>query len=434
MEISINDAIGVLTLDKIIDRNPVTVKPDTSVQNAIELMSGVRNKGNPLETNNNSFSSLTKADKQSSYLLVMEEEEIVGIFTEKDVVKLIAAGTDLSDKKISEFMLPNAVVLKQYHNRDVLIAMRMMREYKTSHLPVVTSWGKLIGIITYENIRSALTPGCLLKMRNVFDVMETEVIHSDENLSLMEVAKLMCDRQVSYAVIVEKKTSSKSDRTITIPVGILTEQDLVKFRFLQLDFVTTQAKDVMSQPLSLVNPEDSLWQAHCLMLTKQLRRLVVTSQTGELAGILTQSNILQVFNPLEMSRVVTVLRYQVETRTKELEQTNQKLKQAYEELKQKEREQRLTLESQESFKAYIANLVQEFNRINFAILNNVATLDLKFPRANPEIKLLLENLKDNSERGIQLVEPIFSCTSSSNFQADRQKLVPPESNKNQARR
>ncbi|MDJ0727394.1 MAG: CBS domain-containing protein [Prochloraceae cyanobacterium] len=420
-----DESIGMATLDKIVDRNPLIVKPNTPVQDAIELMSGVRNKKKSLDNANSASANL--AVKKSSYVLIVEEGEVVGIFTETDVVKLIATRTDLSDKKISQFMSSNVIILKQYQERNVSIALTIMRDRKIRHLPVVGSWGQLIGIITYENIRLALTPGCLLKMRSVSDVMETNPVYSDDNLSLVEVANLMQDSGVSYVIIKEKsstsesKSKSVSDSGLTIAIGIITERDLVKFKVLELDFQTTKAKDVMSQPLSPVNPEDSLWQAHRIMLDMGVRRLVVTNKTGELIGILNQGNILQVFDPLEMSRVVTVLRQQVETRTQELEQNNQKLQQAYEQLKQQEQENKLTLKSQENFQSYIDNLLQEFNKINTEILETVRVLNFKYPSADREIKLLLKGLECNSDRSMELVEQVVSLISQPKVKIEKKK-------------
>lgn len=362
MNLSINESIGAPTLDKIIDRNPVIVKADNLVINAIALMARVKGKSIPLANKNNCCCSKINDDRgKSSYVLVVKGTEIVGIFTERDLVKLIAEEIDLTNKKISEVMSPNVITLKQYQNRDVSVALRIMREHNIRHLPVVGSWGQLIGIITHENIRSAITPACLLKMRRVGTVMSTEVVKSSAEVSLKDTAKIMSDRRVSCVVIVEKRKIPQSDRIITIPIGIVTERDLVEFQVLELNFATTRVGSVMSQPLFPVHPQDSLWQTHQLMRARKVRRLVVVGESGELAGIVTQSSILQVFDPLEMSRVITVLQQQVEKRTAQLEQINQDLDRTKQKLERQNRVRKDRLDRVENFEAIAGNIAQEFN-------------------------------------------------------------------------
>ena len=399
MKLSINESIGVLTLDKVIDRNPVTVKPDTPLMCAIALMSEIANKNILLPNKNDSSICFEdEGNKNSSYVLVIEEGKIIGIFTETDVIKLIASETDLSNKTIADVMSNNPISLQQYQERNVSIAVAIMREHNIRHLPVVSSSGQLIGIITHENIRSALTPSCLLKMCCVSDVMNKEVVKSAKNASLLDIAKLISDRRVSCVVIVEETTTATSDLALTIPVGIVTERDLVKFRILKLDFAKTKVSKVMSQPLFLVNPCDFLWQTHLFMSSQQVKHLVVVEKSGKLVGILTQKSILQVFDPLKMSRVITVLQHQVEKRTQELEQ-------------QKQHHSLLQLEEQECFEAIAGSIAKDFDRLIVPILETARILALKFPDADRQTKQLLQLIVANSQRGIDLVEQILSFSS-----------------------
>ncbi|MGQ4647837.1 CBS domain-containing protein [Lyngbya aestuarii] len=62
----------------------------------------------------------------------------------------------------------------------------------------------------------------------------------------------------------------------SLPVGIITERDIVQFQSLQLDLSQTKAETVMSTPLFMLSPEDSLWTAHQEMQQRYLRRLVVS--------------------------------------------------------------------------------------------------------------------------------------------------------------
>lgn len=407
MEVSINNAIGVLTLDKIIDRNPVAVTLDTLVVDAIGLMSPVLEQNISRSTRGNVALSFDKKHRnKSSYVLVVEEERLIGIFTETDLVKLIAEEIDLSGKKMFEVMSVNIITLKQYQSRDVSIALKLMREYNIHHLPVVNSSGLLIGIITYKNIRSSITPGCLLKMRCVSDVMNPTVIQCQEDINLQEIAKNMLENYAKYVVIVDNKTGILPDRSITIPIGIINEADLVEFQVSQLDFQKTKAKDVMGEALFFVSPDDSLWQAHRLMFAKKVQQLIVTKKSGELAGILTESSILQVFNPLEISRLVTILRYQVEIRTKELQQSNRKLEEDNDRLKQEADRRKLDLKRFKKFQNNFNNIANNVDNIITENKGIIYKMKLQLAEGDKEIELALEELAFNAEILIDLVKQI----------------------------
>jgi len=318
------DTTKIQSLDKIIDRNPLIIQADLSIIKVLNLMYGIEKDKESIKKNDRlSFDNTLQ--KKSSYALVMKEQKIIGIFTERDLVKLIADRVDFADRKIAEVMTANVITLEQDCDRDIWMAVAIMRENKIRHLPIVDSSGQLIGVVTQASIRSSLTPGYLLQMRSVADVMSSPVIHCFSNVLLIDIARLMEQYRISCIVIVEKKTTLESDRLLTVPVGIVTERDLVKFRVLELNFEITPVSTVMSQPLFPVNREDSLWEANQLMDSKKLRRLVVVEKSGELAGIVTQTSILKVFDPREMSQVINLLQFQVDRKTTELQEIKKQL-------------------------------------------------------------------------------------------------------------
>ena len=127
---------------------------------------------------------------------------------------------------------------------------------------------------------------------------------------------------------------------------------------MELDLDNIQAQTLMSAPLFLVSPEDSLWAVQRQMQQRRVRRLVVAGEQGELKGIITQNNLLQALDPKEMYGVVELLQRQVgqlesektellqsrteelaeqvKKRTFELESANQQLQQEIRERQQKE--------------------------------------------------------------------------------------------------
>jgi CBS domain-containing protein len=89
------------------------------------------------------------ADKNVGSVLVVKEGKLVGIFTERDLAKLVAKGVSL-DTPLSEVMTKNVHTV---HADDPLVkAVYFMVEYNIRHVPVVDAEGKPIGIISARDI------------------------------------------------------------------------------------------------------------------------------------------------------------------------------------------------------------------------------------------------------------------------------------------
>ena len=257
-------------LKRAINKNPVMVAPETFLVEAIAIMS----------------------QQRSSYVLVVEERQLRGIFTERDLVRITAQQMSLVGVTIGAVMSSRLVTLSLTNVNDIFAALSCLREHRIRHLPIVDDNGSLIGIVTPDIIRHILRPTDLLKLRRVAEVMSTKVIQAVPTVSVLQIAQLMAAHRVSCVVITQ--TNEKGQ---TVPLGIITERDIVQFCILELDLEQTQAETVMSTPLSPITPQDSLWASHQKMQLFRLRRLVVVNEAGNLAGIVTQTSILQVLEP-----------------------------------------------------------------------------------------------------------------------------------------
>jgi hypothetical protein len=295
-------------LEEAIDRNPLTLSPDTLLSDAIFLMSNARGQSCLLDQTLNPIQNeIGKSESRSSCVLVIKDSTLLGIFTERDIVRFTATGMNFEAVTISEIMIQPVITLNQIHLQDIFAALFLFRRYRIRHLPIVDEEGNLVGVISPESIRQVLRPANLLKLRRVADVMNKEVVKSSPITSVLNLAKLMANSRVSCVVITEEDNHGRS-----IPVGIVTERDIVQFQSLALELSKIQAQDVMSTPLFLLSPEDSLWTAHQQMQQRHVRRLVVSSNWGWGLGIVTQTSLLKIFDPVEMYGIIDTLQKTVE--------------------------------------------------------------------------------------------------------------------------
>ena len=301
------------SLEQIIDRQPLTVPPSTLIVEAIALM---QHRGNSC--------SVDSVDPvgNSSCVLVVENSQLLGVFTERDLVRLIAFGnpavyaarssrmiaadTELAGIAIAEVMSRDLVTLTYTGSEDIFAALDLLRSHSIRHLPVVDPKHNLLGLITIKNLRQKLQPMNMMRWRKVAEIMKTEVFHAFPDDSVRHVARLMAENKVSCIAICEAFPETDS----IYPVGIITERDIVQFQNLNLN-LEQPARDVMSAPLFLVSPEDTLWRVHQQMQQHRVRRLLVGTENGELVGIITQTSLLQMFDPAEMYGVIESLQQQV---------------------------------------------------------------------------------------------------------------------------
>jgi CBS domain-containing protein len=297
----------VPALEEAIDRHPLSVTPDTLLVEAIALMSQTRGRSCLLPNLSATPDEMAKSDARSSCVLVRQESQLLGIFTERDIVGLTATGMNFEGIKIASVMTKPVITLNEAYFQDIFAALFLFRRYRIRHLPILNEQGQLVGVVSPESIRQVLRPANLLKLRRVSDVMIKEVIHASMSDSVLTLAQLMAAFRVSCIVITEEE-AEESFR----PVGIVTERDILQFQSLELELSKIQAQDVMSTPLFLLSPEDSLWTAHQEMQRRHVRRLVVSWNWGRGLGIVTQTTLLRVFDPMEMYGVIETLQRTVE--------------------------------------------------------------------------------------------------------------------------
>ncbi len=113
---------------KVKSSNIISITPDTIVYNALELM----------------------VTKNVSALLVLEDEKLVGIFTERDYArKVILKGKNSRDTRIGEIMTEDLITVSPDSMIDE--CMQLMTSRFIRHLPVLEE-KKLIGIISIGDV------------------------------------------------------------------------------------------------------------------------------------------------------------------------------------------------------------------------------------------------------------------------------------------
>lgn len=109
-------------------RKPLSVAPDDSVITALELM----------------------AKNDVGAILVVEGDQLAGIFSERDYArKIILHGKSSKETKVREIMTEKVIYAKPSQTVDECMA--IMTEKRVRHLPVMDN-GKLTGIVSIGDL------------------------------------------------------------------------------------------------------------------------------------------------------------------------------------------------------------------------------------------------------------------------------------------
>jgi CBS domain-containing protein len=321
-EATFDTSLGTPPLAEAIDRQPLIVAANACLADVVKLMHKTAQGSQGLSLTTDALHGA-----RSSCVLVMQDGQLLGIFTERDLVQLTALGVSLSATQICEVMHHPVLTMSERSLHDIFAALFLFRRHRIRHLAIVDEQQNLVGVVSLDSIRHVLRPANLLKIRRVAEVMTNQVITTLPDTPVATLIELMAVHQISCVVVVEPLPESnppesnwlESDKAQR-PVGIVTERDIVRFQALGLDIQRTQTQTVMSTPLFVLSPEDSLWTAHQEMEQRQVRRLVVSWDWGKKLGIVTQTSILRVFDPIEMHNVIETLQRTIQQLGLDLDQ------------------------------------------------------------------------------------------------------------------
>jgi CBS domain-containing protein len=118
-----------------------------------------------------------------------------------------------------------------------------------------------------------------------------EVVVIDKTESVREAITLMRTHHVGDVVVVDEKDAARK------PLGILTDRDIVMEILAEgVDLEAVNVGDVMSYELETVGEDLKLLDAIKVMSVKGIRRLPVVGAQGNLIGILTVDDILELIS------------------------------------------------------------------------------------------------------------------------------------------
>jgi CBS domain-containing protein len=130
---------------------------------------------------------------------------------------------------------------------------------------------------------SSNTPG------RIIDYADKDFVTLDENTLVADAARIMYERGVCSVIV----THNDAERDLRHSVGMITARDFLQRVVAQSKGPFKLAvKDIMSTPLITINKETLTNDAIMLMKSKNIARLPVINDSGEVLGIVSLRSLV----------------------------------------------------------------------------------------------------------------------------------------------
>jgi len=246
------------TLAELMTWNIVTIDQGASLARATEVMEMAR----------------------ISSVLVTEFGKPVGIVTERDVLRALEAKLPHGQAVATVMGKPLVSAPKDMSVHD---AYHFMAKKGVRHLLVTDVAGNPAGIVSESDFRFHLGLEFYRRLQDVRTVMSSRVPVLPPTALVRDAVSAMSSRDANCAVIaVDGK-----------PVGMITERDAVRFYREGDDSLDQTVAEAMSKPVATIPVGTHLHDAMERMQSQHIRHLVVVGEQGEVAGILSEHDVVR---------------------------------------------------------------------------------------------------------------------------------------------
>ncbi|MDP1664875.1 MAG: EAL domain-containing protein [Methylobacter sp.] len=221
------------------------------------------------------------AERNCSAILIVVDDEIIGIWTERDVLKVDFSSPDARSRPVSEGMSSPVICVNE--NASLEEVSLKFKKDGVRHYVVTDDQGKQRGLISQTDVVKKHNFEFFLVLKTAGSVLKPIPPMIQSTQSVAQASKLM---QSSHSDAIRVEFPDES-------VGILTERDVVKaLASLMLNPIVA---DYASRDLVTVNEHESLYHAKKTMLLNDFRHLGVSDNKNNLIGIINLTDILAGF-------------------------------------------------------------------------------------------------------------------------------------------
>ncbi|MBS1129925.1 MAG: diguanylate cyclase/phosphodiesterase with sensor(s) [Proteobacteria bacterium] len=224
-------------------------------------------------------------DVKTSSVIVVDQGAILGIITERDMLRAMRQRRPLEQTARETMTSP---VHSVPANTDFRLAYREAANLGIRHIVVTDEAGLPLGVVSEADYRKHLGPDFFLHLNTADTLMEGTFPRLPASAPLDEALVAMETVRGSCVIVVDGRR----------PQGIVTEHDIVRL-FLSSESNPTLGS-VMTHPTISVREDCPLADAAQQMLDHGIRHLTVVDSDGNLAGLLSEHTLM---SPLKLGLI-----------------------------------------------------------------------------------------------------------------------------------
>ena len=240
----------------IATKNVVSITKDKTIKEALELM-----------------------QEHNIRDVIVEDAQNFSIFTSEKLLELEIDAISLENSLASIDLSVVPVVGIDANIMDALSAMDDRSEYVC-----LLEDTKLVGIVSYSDIASALDPEVLAQSQKIEDILRySEVLKVQGDMTLKELLPKIAASTHKSAIVEDDSE-----------LGIVTQKDIIKAIH---DGISLESRvcSIMNKPLFCVDTSMKIADALTLSQEKKFKRIVVQNTQGAIVGVLSQKDMINTY-------------------------------------------------------------------------------------------------------------------------------------------
>ena len=215
-------------------------------------------------------------------VIVLDQDEIVGILTERDIITLLDTHEDMEQPVIH---VSKKNIISININRSIEYALHILIDNNIRRLVIIFDDGSFAGVVTQEMLINKLEDKHYrveLTVSQVLSNTMNNIITLPIQSTVEDAVSQMHDHKIGSILI--------SDGTQI--VGIITERDLIRFISKSIP-MNSSVKKVMSSPVISVSMNDTVHDIVTMMQERHIRRVLVSDEENNPLGIVGIRDIVK---------------------------------------------------------------------------------------------------------------------------------------------
>jgi len=220
-------------------------------------------------------------ENKNGCAVLLKNFKPIGIITESDIVNALKNKLDLNDKAMN---IAKLNIISTSQNRLVEFAFDILAEHNIRRIILVNEIGDYSGIVLQEDLFDHIEDDVYKIDLKISDIVQQNqnILTIDISKSIIEVLSIMQENDIGSLIVTRYGKY----------VGIITEKDILKLTFLEID-MSEEVSMHMTFPVISIKENSLVTDAIDLMKEKSIRRILILNEYDNLVAILSNRDILK---------------------------------------------------------------------------------------------------------------------------------------------